>query len=111
MISDEVWDKVREAWFATIPEQYRYTGKEHNGSNHAIGAIILPPPPKPLLDSWFGNIKQHLTAAQLKAKANRENWCKPGVRKGEPWTPRRRSGAASSRARWCAAGAASCRPR
>ncbi len=74
MIGDEVWDQVREAWFASIPEQYRYSGKErgnHHG-RHLSSALILSPPPKPLLDRWFANIKQHLTKDQLRAKAARE---------------------------------------
>ena len=28
MISDELQEKVREAWYQAIPEQYRNTGKE-----------------------------------------------------------------------------------
>lgn len=91
MISDEVWDQVREAWFAAIPLQYRFTDKEprkdckgrgvqadHN--RHLSSAIILSPPPKPLLDQWFAHFERHLTKDQLQAKANRENCGKPGVR-------------------------------
>ena len=91
MISDEVWDQVREAWFATIPEQYRHTGKEHNNSNHAIGAIILSPP-KPLLDRWFADIRQHLTKEQLRAKAAREACGRNGMREPvlDVTEPRRR---------------------
>ena len=71
MIGDEVWDQVREAWFASIPEQYRYSGKERGNHHdrHLSSALILSPPPKPLLDRWFANIKQHLTNDQLRAKA------------------------------------------
>jgi hypothetical protein len=35
-------------------------------------------------------ITQHLTKDPLKARAARQNYGKPGRRKGEPWTPRRR---------------------
>jgi len=40
-------------------------------------------------------ITQHLTKDQLKARAARQNCGKPGRRKGEPWTPRRRDRARS----------------
>ena len=50
-------------------------------------AIILGPPPKPLLDRSFASIRQHLTKDQLKARAARQNCGKPGRRKGEPTAP------------------------
>ena len=43
-------------------------------------AIILGPPPKPLLDRWFASITQHLTKDQLKAPAARQNCGKHGRR-------------------------------
>ena len=91
MISDEVWDKVREAWRETIPEQYRFTDKERGIASqqdpHFSSAIILPPPPAHMLASFFAQFTPHLTKAQLAARAARENCGRPGVRKGEPWTP------------------------
>jgi hypothetical protein len=95
MISDEVWDRVREAWFAAIPLQYRNDGKErlnsvNQGDRHISSRIILGPPPKPILDRWFANCERHLTADQLKAKAARESMSRPGVKKGDSWSPRRR---------------------
>src|SRR5271166_6013682 len=80
-------------------ETKRLRSKERRGSNqhdrHLSSAIILGPPPKPLLDRWFASITQHLTKDQLKAQAARQNCGKPGRRKGEPWTPRRRDRARS----------------
>src|SRR5271157_5230359 len=91
MISDEVWDKVREAWRETIPEQYRFTDKERGIASqqdpHFSSAIILPPLPAHMLASFFAQFTPHLTKAQLAARAARENCGRPGVRKGEPWTP------------------------
>src|SRR6516225_166197 len=80
-------------------ETKRLRSKERRGSNqhdrHLSSAIIPGPPPKPLLDRWFASITQHLTKDQLKARAARQNCGKPGRRKGEPWTPRRRDRARS----------------
>src|SRR5271157_1769358 len=36
MISDEVWDQVREAWFEAIPEQYRNTGEDRGPAEQAV---------------------------------------------------------------------------
>jgi hypothetical protein len=43
MISDEVWDQVREAWYQAIPKQYRNDGKErlnsvNQGDRHIYSA-------------------------------------------------------------------------
>ena len=51
-------------------------------------AIILGPPPKPLLDRWFASITQHLTKDQLKAQAARRRLKntshKHGLRRSRP---------------------------
>ena len=91
MISDEVWDKVREAWKASIPEQYRWTGKDHTGSNAAAGAIIGPPPPAHMLAKFFAQFTPHLTKRQLHAKAMREKAGRPGRKKGESLRRRNRN--------------------
>ena len=73
MISDDVFDKYREAWFQGIPTQYRNDGKERRGSNqhdrHLSSAIILGPPPRPLLDRWFMSIRMHLTKGPVEGGA------------------------------------------
>jgi hypothetical protein len=84
VISDETWDKVREAWAAGIPEQYRFTGREHKG-DYAIGAIILPPPPRPVLKTFWGFFERlsrnmHLAEDQRREQERRANW---GKRKSE----------------------------
>ena len=65
MISDEVWDEVREAWFASIPPQYRNLGKERGIADqqdrHLSSAIILEPPPANMLTSFFAQFVPHLT--------------------------------------------------
>ena len=88
MISDEIWDRVREAWKASIPAQYRWTGKDHSTSNACYGAIIAPPPPAHMLAKFFAQFTPHLTAKQPAAEQARANCGKPG-RKGE--SPRCRS--------------------
>jgi hypothetical protein len=44
-----------------------------------------------MLTSFFSQFTPHLTKSQLAAKAARENCGKPGRRKGDLWTPRRRN--------------------
>ena len=94
-ISDETFDKVREAWAASIPEQYRFNektvrkdrmgrGVQSEATRHLSSSIILPPPPKPLLDSFFASIRMHLTADQLKARPKYE------MNKPEPPPPSKR---------------------
>ena len=91
MISDEVWDQAREAWLASIPKPYRYTGRERKASNVPDGAIILPPPAAPLLQRWLEMVcERHLTQDQLQSRAVRENCGRPGVKKGDSWSPLRR---------------------
>jgi hypothetical protein len=70
-------------------EQYRWTGKERKGQDHQGAAIILPPPPAPLLIQFFASITPHLTAKQLRA---RTCYGRPGVRRdlSQP-SPRKRS--------------------
>ena len=95
MTSEATEELIRAHWYASIPVQFRNDGKERRGSNqhdrHLSSAIILGPPPRPLLDRWFMSIRMHLTKDQLKARAARENCGKPGRRKGEPWTARDRN--------------------
>ena len=84
MISDETWDKVREAWAAGIPEQYRFTGREHK-ADYAVGAIILPPPPRSALKTFWRFFERvsrnmHLTEDQRRERERRANW---GKRKSE----------------------------
>ena len=70
-ISDETFDKIREAWARGIPPQYRFTGKDRSTSpnisdRHFSSAIILPMPPVAILERWLSMIcKPHLTKDQL----------------------------------------------
>ena len=76
---------------ADIPAEYRFTGRDRSASDPARGAIIAPPPTVSILTKFFASLGPlHLTKKQLAAKAACENCGRPGVRKGEPWTPRRR---------------------
>ena len=71
MISGEVEELLREAWFRSIPVQFRAgeEGESRNGSNrHLSSALMLPPPPKPILDRFFQRFERHLTQDQLRAR-------------------------------------------
>ena len=71
MISGEVEELIREAWFRSIPVQFRAReeGESRNGSNrHLSSALMLPPPPKPILDRFFQRFERHLTQDQLRAR-------------------------------------------
>jgi hypothetical protein len=93
-ISDEVWDRVREAWARSIPKQYRYTGKDRSRSSEISDrflstAIILAPPPVAVLEKWLAMVcKPHQTEAQRQEEARREA-LKRGP-KAKEWSPRRR---------------------
>jgi hypothetical protein len=69
--SGEVEELLREAWFRSIPMQFRARegGESRNGSNrHLSSALILPPPPKPILDRFFQRFERHLTQDQPRAR-------------------------------------------
>ena len=71
MISGEVEELVREAWFRSIPVQFRAReeGESRNGSNrHLSSALMSPPPPKSILDRFFQRFERHLTQDQLRAR-------------------------------------------
>ena len=99
-ISDETFDKIREAWARSIPKQYRYTGRDrpqsHNITDrHLSPAIILPSPPVAILERWLALVcKPHLTEAQHKEQARREAM-KRGPKKRD-WSARRRRRAAAA---------------
>ena len=76
MISDELQEKVREAWYQAIPEQYRNTGKERK-ADYSTGDH-----PAALRERWLSMIEPHLTKDQLRAQANREKCGRPGAKKG-----------------------------
>ena len=54
MISDDVFDRFRDAWAASIPEAYRPRAErkagQYTGEGH--GAIVLPMPPDATLERW-----------------------------------------------------------
>ena len=96
MISDSTFDLMREAWFQSIPEQYRLNDKavrtdikgrgvQSECCRHLSSAIILPPPPRIMLERFFENIfaARHVSIRQLNMKH------KPR-KKGEPWSSLRR---------------------
>ena len=87
MISDELFDQMRECWAAQIPEAFRWRSDEHSASNPAAAAVIgcIPPDPGPRLVKFFDRISRdmHLTAAQRAATHAREN-CR---RRRKPETP------------------------
>ena len=71
VISGEIEEIVRERWYQTIPEQYRNDGRDRDGYHqhaHLSSAIILPPPPRQILDRFYAAVsaKMHLTQAQLR---------------------------------------------
>jgi hypothetical protein len=71
VISGEVEELVREAWFRSIPVQFRAReeGESRNGSNrHLSSALMLPPPPTPILNRFFQRFERHLTQDQLRAR-------------------------------------------
>ncbi len=77
MISDEAFDRMREAWKASIPEQYRHTEKTHDGR----AAIILPPPPEAVLERFLTSLKPHLCRDQvIVSRAG-----KPGKKRRQSW--------------------------
>ena len=70
-IRGEVEELIREAWFRSIPVQFRAReeGESRNGSNrHLSSALMLPPPPKPILDRFFQRFERHLTQDQLRVR-------------------------------------------
>ena len=104
-ISDSTWDKMREAWKASIPEPYRCVGHERSANNHAYGAIIAPVPPISMLAKFFAHIfgPQHLAADQRRFKETRAKQGKRSDLKKQrletPPTPRIRSRNRPSRAK------------
>ena len=71
MISGEVEELIREAWFRSIPVQFRAReeGESRNGSNrHLSSALMLPLPPTPILNRFFQRFERHLTQDQLRAR-------------------------------------------
>jgi len=95
VISDETWDKVRDAWAASIPEAYRWVSDAHSSSNPAASAIIGAVPPAQMLAKFFAQFVPHLTKAQLAAKEARAR-CGNHVRKSAD-TPRIRIRASRAR--------------
>jgi hypothetical protein len=67
-ITSKTEDLIREHWAARlIPKQYAYRPGATYAANSSEGAIILPPPPKIMLDKWFAHFTPHLTAQQQSA--------------------------------------------
>ena len=74
MISDELQERVRRAWFESIPERFRFAeGSKDNrglfGDRLLSSAIIAKPPPPSLVEKFLLGIfgERHLTAAQAAA--------------------------------------------
>jgi hypothetical protein len=66
MISDELQERVAKAWFESIPLQYRLEPdceKGLNGNRLTSSAIIAPPPPRKVAETFFA---QYEIAAQNK---------------------------------------------
>ena len=73
-ISDSVFDKMRQAWAASIPKAYAFTDKPTN--NGYSGAIIAPPPPVAIFEKWLAMVSRpHVTAKQLQAQMKRQYRC------------------------------------
>jgi len=90
MIPPELEERrVREAWFNAIPWSNIDRPEKSAKDKITRAAIILPPPPAPLLIQFFASITPHLTAKQLRA---RTCYGRPGVRRDllRP-SPRKRS--------------------
>ena len=72
-ISDSVFDKMRQAWAASIPKAYAFTDKPTN--NGYSGAIIAPPPPVAIFEKWIAMVSRpHLTAKQRQAQEQRQEY-------------------------------------
>lgn len=56
MISEELEEKIRTSWFASIPECYR-ADVLHRGD---YGAIVLRPPPAAVMEKWLANTAMHI---------------------------------------------------
>ncbi len=81
MISDEAFDRMREAWAALVPEPYRYrpTGETYWQDGRA--AIILPPPPEAVLEHFLATLTPHLRCGQkVLSKGGLKPW-QPGKKK------------------------------
>jgi hypothetical protein len=56
-ISDETFDRMREAWFAGIPEHFRArTAGIRRDPYNTRGAIIAPKPQQALLERWLSMV-------------------------------------------------------
>jgi len=86
-ISPELEERVSAAWFESIPEQYRQTDKDKGlcGDRFLSAAIILPPPPLSLIETFLMNIfgERHLTQKQLAARVARQNIGRAGRKKAD----------------------------
>jgi hypothetical protein len=87
-ISPELEERVRKAWFESIPEAYRWSGKYYSPrGDPSRDAIVLPRPSAQLLAKFFDALSPlHLTANQRRAKAARLACGRPGRRKGDDLT-------------------------
>jgi hypothetical protein len=103
MISDELQERVAAAWLAGIPERFRLTDRDKGmyGDRHLSAAIILPPPPLSLIESFLMNIfgKRHLTQNQLAARTARQNCGHPGRKDDALTSVERQAGRGRNRAR------------
>jgi hypothetical protein len=84
-ISDSVFDKMRQAWAASIPKAYAFTDKPTN--NGYSGAIIAPPPPVAIFEKWIAMVSRPHVTAKQQEQAKRQEYRRTCGKRARPEPP------------------------